>query len=163
AQARQEALSPPHRLHRRHQGPYGEIDHGRAFPRAHRRKSGRAHAAARTAGPRSAWKPAGLSGFGTSARGAEAGKARCSSDESQEREECLTVAETMQSLEGLATLKPAAPEAPKYEKKVDAQGRAYATGKRKNAVAHVWIKHPSGNILNKTKAEEVFFAQPILG
>jgi len=49
------------------------------------------------------------------------------------------VAETMQSLEGLATLKPAAPEAPKYEKKIDAQGRAYATGKRKNAVARVWI------------------------
>jgi small subunit ribosomal protein S9 len=46
----------------------------------------------------------------------------------------------MQSLEGLATLKPAAPEAPKYEKKSTRRGRAYATGKRKNAVARVWIK-----------------------
>ena len=50
------------------------------------------------------------------------------------------MAETVQSLEGLATLKPAAPEAPKYVQKVDALGRAYATGKRKNAVARVWIK-----------------------
>ena len=72
------------------------------------------------------------------------------------------MAETMQSLEGLATLKPAAPEAPKYEKKVDAQGRAYATGKRKNAVARVWIKPGSGKILVNTKAVEVFFARPVL-
>ena len=72
------------------------------------------------------------------------------------------MAETVQSLEGLATLKPAAPEAPKYEKKVDAQGRAYATGKRKNAVARVWIKPGSGKILVNTKAVEVFFARPVL-
>ena len=73
------------------------------------------------------------------------------------------MAETMQSLEGLATLKPAAPEAPKYEKKVDAQGRAYATGKRKNAVARVWINPGSGKILINTKAVEVFFARPVPG
>ena len=72
------------------------------------------------------------------------------------------MAETVQSLEGLATLKPAAPEAPKYEKKVDAQGRAYATGKRKNAVARVWIKPGSGKILVNTKSVEVFFARPVL-
>ena len=72
------------------------------------------------------------------------------------------MAETMQSLEGLATLKPAAPEAPKYEKKVDPQGRAYATGKRKNAVARVWIQPGSGKILVNTKAVEVFFARPVL-
>ena len=72
------------------------------------------------------------------------------------------MAETVQSLEGLATLKPAAPEAPKYEKKVDPQGRAYATGKRKNAVARVWIKPGSGKILINTKAVEVFFARPVL-
>ena len=72
------------------------------------------------------------------------------------------MAETMQSLEGLASLKPAAPEAPKYEKKVDAQGRAYATGKRKNAVARVWINPGSGKILINTKAVEVFFARPVL-
>lgn len=66
------------------------------------------------------------------------------------------MAETMQSLEGLASLKPAAPEAPKYEKKVDAQGRAYATGKRKNAVARVWIKPGSGKISSTPKLWKCF-------
>jgi small subunit ribosomal protein S9 len=72
------------------------------------------------------------------------------------------VADTVQSLEGLAGLKTAAPEAPHYEKKVDAQGRAYATGKRKNAVARVWIKPGSGKILVNTKTVEIFFARPVL-
>jgi len=72
------------------------------------------------------------------------------------------VAETVQSLEGLASLKPVAPEAPKYEKKVDAQGRAYATGKRKNAVARVWIKPGSGKITVNTRPIEIFFARPVL-
>ena len=47
-------------------------------------------------------------------------------------------------------------------KKVDAQGRAYATGKRKNAVARVWIKPGSGKIVVNTKTVEVFFARPVL-
>ena len=72
------------------------------------------------------------------------------------------MAETVQSLEGLASLKPAAPEAPKYVQKLDKQGRAYATGKRKNAVARVWIKPGSGKILVNTRAVEVFFARPVL-
>jgi small subunit ribosomal protein S9 len=72
------------------------------------------------------------------------------------------MAETMQSLDQLATLKPAAPEAPKYVKKVDKQGRAYATGKRKNAVARVWIKPGSGKIEVNTRPVEVFFARPVL-
>ena len=46
--------------------------------------------------------------------------------------------------------------------KIDAQGRAYATGKRKNAVARVWIKPGSGKILVNTKTVEVFFARPVL-
>ena len=50
------------------------------------------------------------------------------------------MSDTMQSLDQLSSLKTAAPEAPKREKKVDKQGRAYATGKRKDAVARVWIK-----------------------
>jgi len=57
------------------------------------------------------------------------------------------MAESMQSLDQLASLKPAAPEAPKYLKKVDKQGRAYATGKRKDAVARVWIKPGGGKIV----------------
>ena len=72
------------------------------------------------------------------------------------------MSETVQSLEDLGALKPAVPEAPTYEKKVDAQGRAYATGKRKNAVARVWIKPGSGQILVNTKAIEQFFARPVL-
>jgi len=72
------------------------------------------------------------------------------------------VAETVQSLEGLATLKPAAPEAPQYVQKLDPQGRAYATGKRKNAVARVWIKPGSGKITVNTRTIEVFFARPVL-
>jgi small subunit ribosomal protein S9 len=74
----------------------------------------------------------------------------------------LDVAETVQSLEGLASLKPSAPETPKYEQKLDAQGRAYATGKRKNAVARVWIKPGAGKIEVNTKSIEVFFARPVL-
>jgi small subunit ribosomal protein S9 len=72
------------------------------------------------------------------------------------------MAETMQSLEELSTLKPAAPEAPKYVQKLDKQGRAYATGKRKNAVARVWVKPGSGKIVVNTKPVEQFFARPVL-
>ena len=72
------------------------------------------------------------------------------------------MAETMQSLDQLGTLKPAAPEAPKYVQKLDKQGRAYATGKRKNAVARVWIKPGSGKIVVNTRPVEVFFARPVL-
>ena len=72
------------------------------------------------------------------------------------------MAETMQSLDQLGTLKPAAPEAPKYVQKLDKQGRAYATGKRKNAVARVWIKPGTGKIIVNTRPVEVFFARPVL-
>jgi len=72
------------------------------------------------------------------------------------------MAESMQTLEGLSTLKPAASEAPKYVQKIDKQGRAYATGKRKNAVARVWVKPGNGKITVNTRAIEVFFARPVL-
>jgi small subunit ribosomal protein S9 len=65
-------------------------------------------------------------------------------------------------MQDLAALKPASPESPKYEKKIDKQGRAYATGKRKNAVARVWIKPGSGKIVVNTKPVEQFFARPVL-
>jgi small subunit ribosomal protein S9 len=47
-------------------------------------------------------------------------------------------------------------------KRVDAQGRAYATGKRKNAVARVWIKPGSGRITVNGKDSPVYFARPVL-
>ena len=70
---------------------------------------------------------------------------------------------TMQSLDQLSALKPAAaPESPKYVQKLDKQGRAYATGKRKDAVARVWIKPGSGKVEINTRAFEVYFARPVL-
>jgi small subunit ribosomal protein S9 len=72
------------------------------------------------------------------------------------------MAETMQSLGDLSALKPAAPETPKYEQKIDRQGRAYATGKRKDAVARVWIKPGSGKIVINDRDIEVYFARPVL-
>ena len=72
------------------------------------------------------------------------------------------MAETMQSLDQLSSLKPAAPEAPKYVQKLDTQGRAYATGKRKDAVARVWIKPGAGKVTVNAREVEVYFARPVL-
>lgn len=52
--------------------------------------------------------------------------------------------------------------APKYEQKLDAQGRAYATGKRKDAVARVWLKPGSGKITVNGRDVETYFARPVL-
>jgi small subunit ribosomal protein S9 len=72
------------------------------------------------------------------------------------------MADTMQSLDQLSQLKPATPEAPKYVKKVDKYGRAYATGKRKDAVARVWIKPGAGKIVVNSREVETYFARPVL-
>ena len=48
------------------------------------------------------------------------------------------------------------------EPKLDAQGRAYATGKRKNAVARVWIKPGSGRVSVNGRDVEQYFARPVL-
>jgi small subunit ribosomal protein S9 len=60
----------------------------------------------------------------------------------------------------LATLPTAA--APRYEQQLDAYGRAYATGKRKNAIARVWIKPGKGAITVNGRDVTVFFARPTL-
>jgi small subunit ribosomal protein S9 len=52
--------------------------------------------------------------------------------------------------------------APKREPKRDAQGRSYATGRRKNAVARVWIKPGKGEILVNGKRAPQYFARPVL-
>ncbi|MGH6892007.1 MAG: 30S ribosomal protein S9 [Dongiaceae bacterium] len=52
--------------------------------------------------------------------------------------------------------------APRYERKVDAQGRSYATGKRKDAIARVWIKPGSGKITVNDRDSTVYFARPVL-
>ena len=73
------------------------------------------------------------------------------------------MAETMQSLDQLSALKPAAAhEPPKYVQKLDKQGRAYATGKRKDAVARVWVKPGAGRIVINTRDVEIYFARPVL-
>jgi small subunit ribosomal protein S9 len=72
------------------------------------------------------------------------------------------MAESIQSLDQLSTIKPVAAEAPKYVQKIDKQGRAYATGKRKDAVARVWIKPGSGKIVINDRVIEVYFARPVL-
>jgi small subunit ribosomal protein S9 len=48
------------------------------------------------------------------------------------------------------------------EPQVDEFGRSYATGKRKNAVARVWIKRGSGKVTVNGRGEEVFFARAVL-
>ena len=73
------------------------------------------------------------------------------------------MAETINSLEALGTAAVAsAPAAPVYVQKIDAQGRAYATGKRKNAIARVWVKPGSGKITVNGKNFSDFFARPVL-
>jgi small subunit ribosomal protein S9 len=72
------------------------------------------------------------------------------------------MADTINSLEGLSAAAPAAPAAPVHVQKLDAQGRAYATGKRKNAIARVWIKPGNGKITINGKEFNAFFARPVL-
>jgi small subunit ribosomal protein S9 len=73
------------------------------------------------------------------------------------------MAETIQTLEELSSLKPAAaPQPPKCVQKLDKQGRAYATGKRKDAVARVWIKMGAGKIVVNERPVETYFARPVL-
>ena len=58
------------------------------------------------------------------------------------------------------------PEAPEEEvlaePKIDEHGRAYATGRRKNAIARVWIKPGSGKITVNGRDQSVYFARPVL-
>ncbi|WP_298421247.1 30S ribosomal protein S9 [Rhodoblastus sp.] len=73
------------------------------------------------------------------------------------------MAETLSSLQDLkgATAAPA-PEAPVHVQKLDKLGRAYATGKRKNAGARVWIKPGAGKVTVNGRELAVYFARPVL-
>ena len=57
---------------------------------------------------------------------------------------------------------PQAPSAPLREQQLDKQGRAYATGRRKDAVARVWLKPGTGKVTVNGRDQEVFFARPTL-
>ena len=54
------------------------------------------------------------------------------------------------------------PEQDKYKQKIDSLGRSYATGKRKNAVAKVWIKKGSGKITINTMDAKLYLGREIL-
>jgi small subunit ribosomal protein S9 len=57
---------------------------------------------------------------------------------------------------------PSGPPAPLRQQEIDPQGRAYATGRRKDAVARVWIKPGSGKIIVNGRDQEIYFARPTL-
>ncbi len=68
-------------------------------------------------------------------------------------------------LSSLAELKKAPPAgvqatAQVREKEIDSQGRAYATGRRKNAVARVWVKPGTGKITINGRDQTIYFARP---
>lgn len=56
----------------------------------------------------------------------------------------------------------AAPAPEDIAPKLDAMGRAYATGKRKNAIARVWIKPGAGRVTVNGRDSEIYFARPVL-
>jgi small subunit ribosomal protein S9 len=57
---------------------------------------------------------------------------------------------------------PAQEAAPLREQQLDKQGRAYATGRRKDAIARVWLKPGSGKIVINGREQEIYFARPTL-
>jgi small subunit ribosomal protein S9 len=57
---------------------------------------------------------------------------------------------------------PVVSEGEDQQPRIDSLGRAYATGKRKNAIARVWIKPGSGKITVNGRTGEVYFARPVL-
>ncbi len=57
---------------------------------------------------------------------------------------------------------PVVGNAPLREQELDKQGRAYATGRRKDAVARVWLKPGNGKIVVNGREQEVYFARPTL-
>jgi small subunit ribosomal protein S9 len=69
----------------------------------------------------------------------------------------------LNSLADLGTVATSAqPAAPVHVQKLDKSGRAYATGKRKDAIARVWVKPGSGKITVNDKEYAAYFARPVL-
>ena len=68
----------------------------------------------------------------------------------------------IENIESLKDVSEIETQIPLPEKKVDELGRAYATGKRKNAVARVWLKAGSGIIKINNKVSDDYFARPVL-
>jgi small subunit ribosomal protein S9 len=68
----------------------------------------------------------------------------------------------LSSLAELSNANQIAPAAPVRVQKLDKSGRAYATGKRKDAIARVWVKPGSGKITVNNKEFSAYFARPVL-
>ena len=68
----------------------------------------------------------------------------------------------LKDLGAIANPAPAPVAQPKRERKVDSKNRAYATGKRKDAVARVWILPGKGKITVNGRDSAVYFARPVL-
>jgi len=67
---------------------------------------------------------------------------------------------SMADLQSLQDLQPEVARV--YVQKLDGQGRAYATGKRKDAVARVWLSRGGGRIIINDKDFTAYFARPVL-
>ena len=72
------------------------------------------------------------------------------------------MAQTLEDLGALKGDEPAEQQAPVHVQKLDGLGRAYATGKRKDAVARVWVKPGSGRITVNDKEYTEYFGRPVL-
>ncbi|WP_084396049.1 30S ribosomal protein S9 [Henriciella aquimarina] len=75
------------------------------------------------------------------------------------------MSDTANSLEDLKSVTDGSAEAPEAvaaEPKIDEHGRAYGTGRRKEATARVWIKPGTGKITVNGKDQEQYFARPVL-
>ncbi len=68
--------------------------------------------------------------------------------------------QTLSDLQDLAAV--AEPIAPTREQQLDGHGRAYATGRRKDAVSRVWLKPGTGKIMVNGRDQEIYFARPVL-
>ncbi|WP_265562292.1 30S ribosomal protein S9 [Sphingomicrobium arenosum] len=76
------------------------------------------------------------------------------------KEDTVTAPEATDGDTAAAPEAPAQPEAPLREQELDQYGRAYATGRRKDAVARVWVKPGSGKITINGRDQSVYFARP---
>ena len=76
-------------------------------------------------------------------------------------EDVATIADVMPD-QAVPAAEPPPLEAPRRERVVDDQGRSYATGKRKDAVARVWIKPGNGQLTVNGRDGTVYFARPTL-
>ena len=72
------------------------------------------------------------------------------------------MSQTFENLGALRSEAPVQAEAPLHVQKLDKLGRAYATGKRKDAVARVWMKPGAGRILVNEKDYTEYFGRPVL-